>query len=357
MATEIIISKAGGPEVLQAREVPNRLVGASQVRVAVAAAGINFADVLGRMGTYPDAPDLPFCPGYEVSGEIIEIGSDVSDLAVGDAVCAFTRFGGYTDDAVADARACFRLPGGSDGGADGGSDGGIDPVVAAAIPVTHLTAYTCLFEAGNLRDGGTVLIHGGAGGVGTVAIQMARKLDVTIIATAGSSDKVEWMGEQGVHHPLNYNEGDLEVKVAEITRGKGVDVVLDPLGGRSVMRSVQMCAPLGRVILFGASSLNPGKRRDLVAMVREGLPMRFFNLLPLFDRNVGVHAVNMLHLGDDDPDLLRRMMEKILPDVASGALTPIIAERFPLTEDGARDAHHYIQDRKNIGKVLLVAEG
>ena len=343
MPSEIIISKAGGPEVLRARDIAPRALAEGEARVSVVAAGINFADVLGRMGTYPDAPPMPFCPGYEVSGTISEVGEAVDDLVVGDRVCAFTRFGGYAEEIVVDSRGCFPLP------------EGLDLIDAAAIPVTHSTAYTCLFDAGGLKDGHTVLIHGGAGGVGSAAIQMALGHDVTILATAGSSSKVDWMREQGVHHPINYNEGDLVETVAQITEGRGVDLVLDPLGGRSVARSVSMCAPLGRVILFGASSLNPGKRRDLVAMIREGLPMRFFNLLPLFESNVGIHAINMLPLAEAEPLRLKRMMANILADVAAGTLRPIIARRLALTAEGASQAHHYIQDRKNIGKVLLVA--
>jgi NADPH2:quinone reductase len=223
------------------------------------------------------------------------------------------------------------------------------------VPVTYLTAHTCLFDAGGLAPGKSVLILGGAGGVGSAAIQLARRVkDVTIIATAGGATKCEWMKKEGVHHPVDYTVDDIAVRVAAATEGLGVDLVLDPLGGRNVQHSVAMCRSLGRVIVFGVSAMNPGKTRKLLSVVREGLPMRFFNLLPLFDRNVGVHAINMLHLAEAEPALMQTKMAEILGLVEKGELAPVLAQELPLTAAGAREAHHYLQDRKNIGKVVMV---
>lgn len=340
--TEIVISRAGGPEVFQARELASEPLAAGQIRLKVAAAGINFADVSGRIGIYPDAPPIPYTPGYEVSGTVIEVGSEVSELAIGDRVCALTRFGGYAEQVVIEPTQAFPLP------------AGVDLIAAAGLPVTYLTAYTCLFHAGGLRDGQSVLILGGAGGVGTAAIQLARRRDVHLLATAGGAVKCQWLREHGVDHPINHNEGSVAASVMSATGGRGVDLVLDPVGGRGLLNSVALCKPLGRVIWFGASAANPGKKKQLVALVREGGAMRFFNLFRLIKANVGIHGINMLKLADARPELMREMMDDILSGVAAGELAPVIAEKFPLTAAGATAAHHFIQDRKNIGKLLLV---
>ncbi|MCE9573965.1 MAG: zinc-binding dehydrogenase [Deltaproteobacteria bacterium] len=337
-----MISKAGGPDVLVDRERVPEPVGATDVRIEVAAAGVNFADVAGRIGTYQDAPPIPYCPGYEVAGTIVEIGREVTGFKVGDRVCALTRFGGYSEEVVTPIDVVWPVP------------DGVDLVAAAGVPVTYLTAHTCLFDAGALVRGRSVLILGGAGGVGSAALQLLRGTGITVLATAGSASKCSWMKTQGADHAINYNEGDVATVVKRVTGGRGVDAVLDPIGGRGIATSIAMCAPLGRVVLFGASSTNPGKTRSLVAIAREAVPMRFFNLLPLFGANVGIHAINMLALAEADPALMRRKMTEILARVAAGELAPVIAERYPLDGKGAAMAHHYLQDRKNIGKVVLV---
>jgi NADPH:quinone reductase-like Zn-dependent oxidoreductase len=344
MANQIVITRAGGPEVMVDREIEPTRLEAGQVRIDVEAAGVNFADVVGRIGNYPDAPPMPYSPGYEVAGRIAELGPEVSGLAVGDRVCALTRFGGYGRQAVAQADVVFPLP------------ASIDMATAAGVPVTYLTAQTCLFEAGGLRAGKSVLILGGAGGVGSAAIQLARALDVKILATAGSAAKCDWMRKEGVHVPIDYNQEDVVAAVKAATGGRGVDLVLDPIGGRGIAKSVAMCAPLGRVVLFGASAISPGKKRQIGALIREGLVMRFFNLIQLFNPNVGVHGINMLHLAEADPPLVRGMMKEILAGIVAGRLKPVIGERYSLDAAGAQKAHIYLQERKNIGKVVLVAE-
>jgi len=343
MANQIVISKAGGPEVLVDRGLEGRRTAAGEVRIEVQAAGVNFADVVGRLGNYPDAPPIPYSPGYEVAGTVAEVGEGVRGIAVGDRVAALTKFGGYAEEIVTGAEGVFPLP------------AGIDLAVAAAVPVTYLTAHTCLFATGGLVSGKKVLILGGAGGVGSAALQLARRVPgVTILATAGGAQKCAWLRDHGATVAIDHASEDVAARVAEVTDGAGVDLVLDPIGGRNVQKSVAMCRQLGRVVLYGVSSMSPGKKRQLLTVAREGLPMRFFNLLPLFDRNVGLHPINMLHLAEADPGYVQRTMAELLGLIVGGALAPVIAQRLPLTAAGAREAHHYLQDRKNIGKVVLV---
>ncbi|MBD1373532.1 zinc-binding dehydrogenase [Hazenella sp. IB182357] len=343
MANQIMIEKAGNPEVLVDQQSAPVQMESGMVRIDVTAAGVNFADVVGRLGNYPDAPPIPYCPGYEVAGVVTEVGEGVTHLQVGDRVCALTTFGGYTDEIVTRADGAFRLP------------TEMDLELSAAVPVTYLTAHTCLFDAGGLVPGKTVLLLGGAGGVGSAAIQLARQVEnVTILATAGSKEKCEWMVNEGVHHAINYTNEDIAERVKEITNGRGVDLVLDPIGGRNLKQSVEMCGQLGRVVLFGTSSMSPSKDRKLGTVIREALPLRFFNLIDLFSRNVGIHTINMLVLSQSEPERTQIVMKQILAQIEAGKLNPVIAERFTLDAKGAREAHHYLQDRKNIGKVLLI---
>jgi NADPH:quinone reductase-like Zn-dependent oxidoreductase len=341
MAKQIVISRAGAPEVLVDQEIEPQRVGPGEVRIDVAAAGVNFADVVGRLGNYQDAPPIPYCPGYEVAGTVAEVG-DGAGFAVGDRVCAMTKFNGYAEQVVTRADGVFAVP------------AGVELAAAAGVPVTYLTAHTCLYDAGGLVAGKTVLVLGGAGGVGSAAIQLARRGDVKLLATAGSDDKCAWMSKEGVHVAINYNTQDVAAEVSKATDGKGVDLILDPIGGRGVLRNVAMCRPLGRVVLFGVSAMSPGKKRQLLAFAREGMAMRFFNLIPVFNGNVGVHGINMLRLAETEPELMKRKMAEILGEIAKGTFAPVIAKRCSLDAAGAREAHHYLQDRKNIGKVVLV---
>ena len=342
MPREIFIPKIGPPEVLAGRQTTEIPLVRGQVRVRVAAAGVNFADISARMGTYSDAPSIPFTPGYEVGGWIEEVGPGAPGYSVGAPVCALTRFGGYADQVVVEANQVFPLP------------PGLDPVRAAAVPVTHLTAHVCLFEAASLRSGQTVLVLGGAGGVGTAAVQMAQARGIRVLATAGGPGKCEWLQGLGVDRAIDHMRDDVPEAVRDATGGHGVDAVLDPIGGRGIRTSLAMCAPLGRVVLFGASAMNPGKTRSLRAILREVPAMRFFNAIDMIHQNVGLHGVNMLHLADEMPDRYQEWMQDIAARIVAGELDPVIAERFPLDAEGAAAAHHYIQDRKNIGKVLLV---
>lgn len=345
MYNEIIIPKAGPPTVFATRSVERKALAANQVRVRVKAAGINFADISARLGFYPDAPPMPFSPGYEISGEVIEVGSEVSLHKLGDPVSALTRFGGYAEEVVLEAEPAFAVP------------AGVDLKAAAGIPVTYLTAHVCLYEAGGHGDGRSVLILGGAGGVGSAAIQMCKRNAGAILTTAGSEAKCEWTRSAGADHAFNYHEVDLVSAVRAATGGRGVDLVLDPNGGRSVLRSLQCCAPLGRVIVFGVRDANPGKTRSFWPILREVLPLRFFNLISLLTHNLGVHGVNLLTYSDAVPERVFVIMNQILASTAAGELTPVIDSEFPLTAAGAAAAHDHIQERRNIGKVLLVASG
>ena len=298
---------------------------------------MNFADVLARLGLYPDAPKPPVVVGYEVSGVVDAVGAGVTTHREGDRVVALTRFGGYADRVVVEAAFAFPVP------------DGLDDVGAAAIPVNYLTAFLALYRLANITAGETVLIHGAGGGVGIAATQLARLRGATIIGTA-SATKHDAIRQQGVAHAIDYRTASVTAEVRRLTNGRGVDVVLDPIGGGSFAESYQLLAPLGRLVMYGASSIASSERRSVWRVLTTLVRMPRFKPLPLMNSNRGVFGLNLGHLWDERRQLAEAMT-RLLREVSAGRISPVVARTFPL--DRAADAHRFIQSRSNIGKVVL----
>jgi len=334
---QIAIARYGAPDVLVAREAPTLAPAAGEIRIAVRAAGVNFADVLARIGLYPDAPKLPLVVGYEVAGVVDAVGSGVTRFRPGDRVIALTRFGGYATDVIVPEAFVFPLP------------HPLSDAEGAALPVNYLTALVALYRMANLTAGETVLIHGGGGGVGIAAIQLARLRRATIIATA-SAAKHEALHSFGVDHVIDYRTADVLHEVRRITGNRGVDVALDPLGGASFGTSYRLLAPLGRLVIYGVSSMSRGERRNWWHAARAIMQMRPFKPLSLINHNRGVFGLNLAHLWSERGELASAM-QVLLQEVTAGRLLPVIAKTFPL--DQAADAHRYMQSRANIGKIVL----
>ena len=335
---QIWIPRVGGPEVLELREAPDPEVGEGQLRIRVQAAGVNFADVLARMGLYPDAPKLPAVVGYEVSGTVDQVGAGVVDFHEGDRVLALTRFHGYSELVVVPHKQAAPIPG----------ELGFE--AAAAIPVNYLTAWIMLVALGNVRAGQRVLVHAVAGGVGQAALQICRWRGAEVLGTA-SPGKHPRLKELGATHLVDYRTKDFETEVLRLTYGHGVDLALDALGGPNFRKSYRCLAPLGLLFLFGVSSLAPGKRRSWLAALAGLLRMPRFAPLALMNENRGVVGVNLGHLWDR-VDELRAMLGEILELVGAGTFEPVVDRSFPFEQAAA--AHDHIQERRNFGKVLLV---
>lgn len=333
---QVVIPRHGPPEVFEVRDAPVPEPGAGQVRIRVRAAGINFADVLARIGVYPDAPRPPAVVGYEVAGVIDAAGAGVTAPHVGDRVIALTRFGGYADYVVVPAYQAFRFP-------DALSD-----AEAAAVPVTYLTAALALYRMAALSSGDTVLVHNAGGGLGIAAVQLARLKRATVFGTA-SAAKHTALASFGVEHAIDYRHANVRSEILKLTKNRGVDVVLDPIGGRSFGESYRMLAPMGRLVMVGVSSV-AGERRSVLKLLRAWWTMPSFGPLSLINRNRGVFGLNVGHLWDERRPL-QSLMELILEELHAGRLQPIVSKTFPL--ERAADAHRFIQSRANIGKVVL----
>lgn len=335
---QIWISKAGAPSVLEVRETTTPEPGPDEVRLAVRAAGINFADIMARMGIYPDAPPLPCVVGYEASGVVEAIGSGVTGRTVGERVVAATRFGGYSSHVNVPANQVVAQP------------ENLTFELAAAVPVNYLTAWYMLMPLGNVQPGDRVLIHAVAGGVGQAALQICKWRGAEVFGTASAS-KHERLREYGVEHCIDYRNQDFEQEIKRLTDGEGVDIALDAVGGASFKKSYRSLNSLGRLFLFGASSIATGKKRSIISAVKGMLAMPRFGSIGLMDDNKGVFGFNLGHLWDRI-DVSTKHLRQIIELVADGTFTPRVDRSFPFAQ--AADAHSYIQDRKNFGKVLLI---
>lgn len=335
---QVWIPRIGEPEVLELREAPDPEPGAGEVRIRIRASGINFADILARMGLYPDAPKLPAVVGYEVAGVVDATGEGVSGFARGDRVLATTHFGGYSDVVCVPRDSIFQIP------------DGLAFEAAAAIPVNYLTAWLMLVSMGNIRRGETVLVHACAGGVGLAALQICRHFGAEVIGTASASKHPRLL-DLGVAACIDYRTQDFEVEVAKLTDGRGVDIALDAIGGKSFAKSYRSLAGLGRLFIFGSSSVAPGSKRSMITALLQLWRMPTFKPMKLMSHNRGVIGVNLGHLWSRREELTR-VMSEILTLVDAGSLAPVVDRSFPLAE--AASAHRYIQERKNFGKVILV---
>ena len=335
----------GGPEVLQVLERPDPPVGPGEVRIAVKAAGINFADTMARVGLYPDAPKPPCVMGYEVAGTVESLGTGVSDFAVGDRVMAGTRFGGQAELISVPADQVLPLP------------DRLSFEQGAAFPVNYGTAYAALIVMGSLRQGDRVLIHAAGGGVGISATQIARNVGAEIFGTA-SPGKHEAIRAQGVTHAIDYRSQDFEAEVMRITNGEGVDLIMDALGPTSFRKDYRLLRSGGRLVMYGLSENSDNGVRNIPATLKSlaKMPMAtmpWWKSLMMMNENKGVFGLNMLSWWDREGNL-DRVTEPLMADLEAGRLEPVVAEAFPF--DRAGEAHEFIAQRRNVGKVVLLPE-
>jgi NADPH:quinone reductase-like Zn-dependent oxidoreductase len=334
----LVITKHGEPEVLQVQERPEPRPGRGEVRVAVKAAGINFADLMARMGMYPDAPNPPSVVGYEFAGDVESVGEGVESVSPGDRVMGGCRFGGYSELVVTDEGSVVSLP--DDWSYEEG----------AAFPVNYATAYAGLIRYGALHEGERMLVHAAAGGVGIAATQVAKLVGAEVFGTASGS-KHDAIRKLGVDHPIDYREHDFVKEVRRITGHKeSLDLVMDAIGGRSFAKSFSLLRPGGRLICFGAAGLVTGDRRNVPGTIKRLVQTPWFHPLRLSSQSKAVLGLNMLRLWDAKGSL-DEWVEPLREWVEAGKLRPVVAKAFPLAE--GPDAHRFMQERRNVGKVVL----
>jgi NADPH:quinone reductase-like Zn-dependent oxidoreductase len=333
---QIVIPRVGPPSVLTVVERPDPVPGQGEVRVRVAAAGVNFADLMARMGLYPDAPPLPTVVGYEVSGTIDDVGAGVPETMLGERVLALCRFGGYASTVVLPLEQVVPL------------DDTLSLVDAAAVPVVALTAWMMLEIMGRVREGDRVLVHSAGGGVGLAALDVLRhrRCVATGVASAG---KHAFLRERGFDDVVTHDG------VARLPRNH-FDLVLDPIGGRSWGIGLDLLRAGGRLVCFGMSSLSEGKNERSVVNTIGALasvPWMRVNPMTLMNTNKGVLGVNMGHLWDES-ERVTSWLTEIVALWREGVMRPVVHAKVPFRE--AARAHEILHARENIGKVLLIPD-
>jgi NADPH2:quinone reductase len=321
----VAATAAGGPDVLTVATTSVPRPAADEVLVRVHAAGVNRPDVMQRRGLYPPPPGASPILGLEIAGEVIEVGIDVPDVAVGERVCALTNGGGYAEYCTVPSVQCLPWP------------LGFDAIRAAALPETFFTVWANLFLHGRLARGESVLVHGGTSGIGTVAIQLARAFDAKVYATAGSDAKCEACRRLGADAAINYRTEDFGARIAELTGGRGVDVVLDIVGAPYFERNLASLAMDGRLVEVATQQGAVAERLDLLLVMRKRLTITGSTMRPRSTAQKGAIAA-----------ALRR---EAWPLLDAGRIAPVIHAVYPFEQ--AAEAHRVLESSVHIGKLVL----
>lgn len=336
---QIWIPRIGDPTVLELREAPDPEPGPMQVRIQVGGAGVNFADVMARIGMYPDAPPLPCVVGYEVAGRIDKVGPGVSPDRVGQDVVAMCRFGGYSSVVcVDDVQAVVR-------------PAGLGVIEAASMPVVYLTAWMMLEVMGRVRAGDRVLVHSAGGGVGLAALDLLRWRGAIAYGTA-SGGKHPFLLERGYHRLCDYTRVDFEDDLKDVG---GFDLILDPVGGDSWAKGLRMLRAGGRLVCFGMSANATGDTRSLWSLARNmwSVPWMDSNPIALINQNKGLMGVNMGHLWHETARVAGWLGELLLL-WEQGVVRPEVHATVPFSN--AREAHRILHARENTGKIVLIPD-
>ncbi len=339
---QLVISRKGGPEFLQVRDVALPEPRPGQLRVKVQAAGVNFADVMMRLGLYPDAPKLPATPGYEVAGVVDAIGDGVSSEWLDQPVLAMCNFGGYSEYVCLNEGLVHRRP------------ENVSPVQGAALLVNYLTAWQMVRVMAPAGPGDLVLIQSAAGGVGQAVIQLCKLSGARVVGSA-SPAKHEYLRQQGLDFVFDSRRRDFATAVRAATAGHGVDIALEPRNGPWIMESYNSLAKCGRLVVFGFSHAATGSGSGTLSALKTlaGVPWLKLNPIRLMNDNKSLAGVNLGRMWDMGYKT-RRWVEALLVLLESGKIEPVIDVVLPFSRAG--EAHQRLENRLNIGKVILVPD-
>lgn len=340
MKAIFLVKKGTGKEAFELRETDKPVLQKGEVMIKVACFGLNFADVLSRRGLYGDAPDFPFVPGYEVVGEIVEISEGVDETWMGKRVMAMTRFGGYAEYAKTSVLACAEI-------------GDLDAGKAAAMAVQYSTAYYMAYDAIRLHRDDVVMIHAGAGGVGTALIQLCKMQGCTVIANAGSDDKLQYMLDQGADHVINYNKEDYLKVIPSITGGVRLAATFNPVSGATFKKDMKLIGAGGKVILFGGSD-RLGRKWGLLSSLNFVRKMGLLMPIKLVMTSKSILGVNMLRIADQQPEILKRCMEHLVTLVKTDQINPHVGAAYK--QHDIAKAHDLLESRESVGKVVVYWE-
>ncbi len=306
------------------------------IRIAVDSFGLNFADVMARKGLYRDCPPLPAILGYEVVGRIKELGSENLPFKVGDRIAAMTRFGAYAREVITPAMGAVKVP------------NSLSDIQSLALITQYATAYHMGANCVKLRENDSVLIHAAAGGVGTALVQWAKAQKCQIFGTS-SPQKHDFLKTLGVDHPIDYRSKDFSEEISQILRDKRLNVIFDPIGGKAFKKGMDLLAPGGSILCFGASSFT--QSRNFFSKIKNFIDFGFYHPLKLMGKSQSLIGVNMLRLGDHKPTLLKEILEGVMDQARQGVFRPMGGQSFEASE--LAEAHAFLESRQSLGKVAL----
>lgn len=339
MANGIFITKHGkSEESFELRPIDLGKPESGQVIIAVSAFGLNYADVMARTGLYNDAPLPPFVPGYEVVGVVKEVGSEVANLKEGDRVVAFTRFGAYAEEAVADQRAVRKLP------------ASISDEIGTALATQYCTAYYNAIYSANIQEGENVLVHAAAGGVGIATVQLAKWKNCTVYGTASKPNKLEFLKELGCDYPINYRENDYLSVISQKMGEKSIDAIFNPIGGTSFKKDQKLLALGGRHVLYGVSTWS-GSKGGLLDKIKLAWDFGLLHPLGFLIKSQGVTGVNMLRIADNKPHIIGQCLQACIDLYNQGILKPHIGGVFKTNQ--IHKAHNLLEGRDSMGKIVV----
>lgn len=333
-----LVKYGDSAEAFKIAEVYKPAIGSAEVLIKTKTFGLNFADVMARRGLYKAAPPLPAVLGYDVVGEIAELGQDVKDFKIGQKVVAFTRFGGYAEYAKTDSRAIAVIPEEMDNGE------------ATALSTQYCTAYYAAYDMANIQKREWVLIHAAAGGVGIALIQLAKKRACRVIGTAGSEEKLAFLKELGVDYAINYRDKDFSTEIPKLLGNDQPDVIFDPVGGKSFKKGRKLLNIGGRIVGYGASDqLN--RKKSFLSGIKLMLNFGFLHPVSLMINSSGVLGVNMLKIADYKPEILQRTLKNVVDLAIKKEIKPFVGKEFDASDIAL--AHDFFENRKSIGKIVL----
>ncbi|MBN4073006.1 zinc-binding dehydrogenase [Crocinitomix catalasitica] len=332
-----LVKKGKAGQAFELRDIDMPVPANDEVLIKVECFGLNYADVMARNGLYKDAPPIPSVLGYEVVGKVEKVGSNANQNLVGKRVVAFTRFGGYAEYAVTRSIAVAEID-------------DMDAGLAACIATQFVTAYFMAFECVNIFEKDRVLIHAGAGGVGTALIQLCRLKGAEIFTTAGNDEKLKYTKKQGADHAINYRQTDYVEGIRDIIGKKHLDITFNPIAGSTFKKDLGLVGSGGKVVVFGGSERS-GKKWGIFSSLNFVRKMGLIIPIGLMMRSKSVIGVNMLKIGDNNPKVLTRCLRNVVELVKTNQLNPYVGAKFNASQ--IAEAHDLLENRNSIGKVVV----
>ena len=337
MKAAYLVKYGPAETAFEIREVEKPKPGPSQVLIKVEAFGLNFADIAARYGKYRGAPPLPSLLGYDVVGQVEKCGANVKNLTIGDRVTALTLFGGYAEFAIAENGVANKIP------------ESISAGVAVALATQYCTAYFLSDRITNIQENEKVLIHAAAGGVGTALVQMALHKKCIVYGTCSSPEKMEYLQINGVHHPINHRKKDFAETIRSLVGDKGLDVVFNPIGGKSLKQGYRLLGAGGRLVSYGVSSLN--SQKTIFGKLKDLWQFGIYHPVQFLSNSKGVIGVNMLKIAEEKPEKIARVMQEVIQLQQEGILRPHVGGKYSINQ--LVEAHTFLESGKSMGKIVV----